>query len=372
MDLAFSPDQEALAALARDVFAGHVTPDRLKEVEAADPDRFDRTLWSELARGNLLGAGIADEHGGIGGGILEVCLLLEQAGAVVAPVPLLPTLAIGALPVQRYGSNDIKASLLPRVASGEAILTAALIEPADDPFKPKTAAAWEGDAWRLEGLKSSVPAAHIAERVLVPATTENGTGVFLLDPRAGGVVAERQRGTSGEFLTRLELDGAAVPEAEVLVEPGTDPEALPWMLNVAFTSMCAMQVGLAERALKLTAEYLSQREQFGKPLATFQAVQLRAADCYIDVESMRWTMWQAAWRMSEDLPAADEVAIAKFWAADGGHRVLAAAQHLHGGIGVDVDYPLHRYTIASKQLEMTLGGATQHLARLGDLMAEAR
>ena len=371
MHLAFSPDQEALGALARDVFAGQVTADRLKEVEAG-PERFDRGLWAELARSNLLGAGISEAHGGIGGGVLEVCLLLEQAGASIAPVPLWPTLSLGVLPVERYGSDELRAGLLPRVASGEAILTAALIEPADDPLKPATTASWEGDAWRLEGEKSSVPAAHLADRVLVPATTENGTGVFLLDPRTGGVVAEPQRATSGDVLTRLELDGAAVPEAEVLVEPGTDPSALPWILDVALTGMCAMQVGMAERALKLTAEYVSQREQFGKPLATFQAVQQRAADGYIDVEAMRWTTWQAAWRLAEDLPATDEVAIAKFWASEGGHRVLAAAQHLHGGVGVDIDYPLHRYTLASKQLEMTLGGATQHLARLGDRMAEAR
>jgi hypothetical protein len=371
MDLAFSPDQEALGALARDVFAGHVTPDRLREVEAG-PERFDRALWTELARANLLGAGIAEEHGGIGGGILEVCLLLEQAGGAVALVPLWPTLSLGVLPVERYGSAEVKAALLPRVVTGEAVLTAALIEPADDPLKPATTAAWEGDAWRLEGEKSSVPAAHIAERVLVPAKTENGTGVFLLDPRAGGVVAEQQRGTSGELLARLELDGAAVPESDALVEPGADPDALAWILDVALVGMCALQVGLAERALKLTAEYVSQREQFGKLLATFQAVQQRAADCYIDVEAMRWTLWQAAWRLSEGLDATDEVAIAKFWASEGGHRVLAAAQHLHGGIGVDVEYPLHRYTLASKQLEMTLGGATAHLGRLGDRMAAAR
>lgn len=370
MDLAFSPDQEALAALARDVFAGHVTTDRLKEVEAG-PERFDRTLWAELARANLLGAGIAEEYGGIGGDIIEVNLLLEQGGAFVAPVPLWPALSLGALPLSRFGSADLKAVFLPRVASGQAVLSAALTEPAGDPLRPAATATWEGDAWRLEGVKSSVPAAHIAERVLVPARTGEETGVFLLDARAGGVVAEQQRGTSGEILTRLELDGAAVPEAEVLVEPGSDPSALAWIVDVAMTGMCSLQVGLAERALKLTAEYVSEREQFGRPLATFQAVQQRAADCYIDVESMRWTMWQAAWRLSEGLPATEEVAIAKFWASDGGHRVLAAAQHLHGGIGVDIEYPLHRYTLTSKQLEMTLGGATQQLARLGDLMAEA-
>ena len=369
MDLSFSESQEAIRDLAADILAGHVTTDRLKEVEAS-PDRFDRALWSELARANLLGAGIPETDGGIGGGIIEACLLLEQAGAAVAPVPLWPTMILGAFPLARFGSPEQKTAWLPRVASGDAVLTAAFTEPdAIDPTTLATTATWEGDAWRLEGLKINVPAATLADRVLVPAATDTGAGVFLIDPRGPGVILKPQRGTSGDPLAQVELDGAAAPESEVLVEPGTDAAALRWMLDVALTGMCAMQVGLAERALRLTAGYLSEREQFGRPLGTFQAVQQRVADCYIDVESMRMTMWHAAWLLSEEMPATDAVAVAKFWAADGGHRVFAAAQHLHGGIGVDLDYPLHRYTVHAKQNEMTFGGATAQLARIGAEMA---
>ena len=369
MDLTLSDSQQAIRDLASDIFAGHVTIDRLKEVEAS-PDRFDRALWDELARANLLGVGIEEADGGIGGGIIEACLLLEQAGAAVAPVPLWPTLILGAFPIARYGSSELKASWLPRLMAGKAVLTAALTEPdAIDPLAPSTTATWDGDAWRLEGAKTNVPAATLAERVLVPASTENGAGVFVIDPRGAGVVLEPQRGTSGDPIARIELDGAAAPESEVLVEPGTDASALRWIVDVALTGLCAMQVGLAERALRLTAGYLSEREQFGRPLGTFQAVQQRIADCYIDVESMRMTMLQAAWMLSEDIDATEAVAVAKFWAADGGHRVFAAAQHLHGGIGVDLDYPLHRYTLHAKQIEMTLGGASAQLARIGAGMA---
>jgi len=369
VDLSFSESQRAIRDLAGEIFAGHVTADRLKEVEAS-PDRFDRALWSELARANLLGAGISEADGGIGGGIIEVCLLLEQAGASVAPVPLWPALVLGALPVARFGSMEQRGAWLPAVASGDRILTAALAEPnAVDPLTLSTTATWEGDAWRLEGVKTNVPAVAIADRVLVPAGTDNGPGVFLIDPSAGGSLVEPQRATSGDQLARVELDGAAAPESEVLVEPGTDAAALGWMVDVALTGLCAMQVGLAEAALRLTAAYLSEREQFGRPLGTFQAVQQRIADCYIDVESMRWTTWQAAWMLSEGMPATEAVAIAKFWAADGGHRVFAAAQHLHGGIGVDLDYPLHRFTLRGKQVEMALGGAGAQLARIGEVMA---
>jgi alkylation response protein AidB-like acyl-CoA dehydrogenase len=369
MDLGFTSDQDALSDLTARILAAHATTERLKQVEA-DPDRFDRALWVELARANLLGAGVAEEHGGIGGGLVEVCLLLEQAGAAVAPVPLWPTLVLGALPVARHGSGELRTSLLRGVTSGDLVLTAALAEPdADDPSRPETVATWEGDAWRLEGVKVAVPAAHLAERILVPARSNGGVGIFLLDPRSGAVGRERQISTGGEILTTLTLDGAAVPEDEVLVEPGTDADAVARLYDEALIGLCALQVGMAERALRMTAAYLSEREQFGRPLATMQAVQQRAADAYIDVEAIRWTMWQAAWRLDEGLPASDEVAIAKFWAAEGGHRVLTAAQHLHGGIGVDLEYPLHRYTLGAKHVELTLGGASRQLARLGASMA---
>ena len=369
MDLAFSPEQEALGGLAQEILTGHVTTHRLKEIEAA-PERHDRALWSELARANLLGVGIEESFGGIGGGLVELCLVLEQAGAAAAPVPLWPTLALGALPIARFGSEDQRRSLLPRVAAGEAICSGALAEPDSiDPLAPSTVAAWEGDAWRLRGAKNAVPAAHLAQRILVPARSNGGAGVFLLEPGTGGVMLHRQVATSGEATFHMDLEDAAVLEDDVLVEPGTRPEALAWIHDVALTGLCALQVGYAERALRLTAGYVSEREQFGRPLAKFQAVQQRVADCYIDVEAMRWTMWQAAWRIDEGLPASEEVAIAKFWAADGGHRVLAAAQHLHGGIGVDLDYPLHRYTLGAKQVELALGGATRQLARLGGFLA---
>lgn len=369
MDLGFSEDQEALRDLAARILAAHATTDRLKQVEA-DPDRFDRTLWAELARANLLGVGIAEEHGGIDGGLVEICLLLEQAGAAVVPVPLWPTLVLGARTIARHGSAQQRADLLPRVTSGDLVLTAALAEPDnDDPTRPSATATWEGDAWRLEGTKTAVPAAHIAERIVVPARSNGGVGLFLLDPASGGVSLERQLSTGGEILSILTLDGPAVPEDDVLIDPGGESGALALLRDEALTGLCALQVGIAERALRMTASYLSDREQFGRPLAKFQAVQQRAADAYIDVEAMRWTMWQSAWMLDEGLPAADEVAIAKFWAADGGHRVLAAAQHLHGGIGVDLEYPLHRYTLGAKHLELTLGGASPQLARLGAAMA---
>jgi hypothetical protein len=127
-----------------------------------------------------------------------------------------------------------------------------------------------------------------------------------------------------------------------------------------------VQTGVTERALRMTAEYVAGRQQFERPIGSFQAVGQRLADAYIDVEAIRLTMWQAAWRLAHGLPSDEQIAIAKFQASDAGQRVCAAAQHLHGGIGVALDYPLHRYTLWAKQVELTLGSGTPQLVKIGE------
>lgn len=370
MDFAFSPDQEALRDLARKICQDHVTHDRLKAVEQT-PDGFDRELWSALARANLLGLALPEEHGGVGLGLIELCLVLEQIGATVAPVPLWASALLGAAPIAEFGDDAQCGRWLPGVASGETILTAALTEfPAEEPAAPETRATRDGAGWRLDGVKQCVPAAHLAARVLVPARTGDGAvGVFLLDPRASGVTLERQIATNKEPLARMTLAGAAVAAGDVLGDPEDGRAIVEWLVDRAMVGLCAMELGVVERALRLTAQYTIERKQFDRPIASFQAVQQRSADAYIDVEGIRLTLWQAAWLLSEGRPAREEVLAAKFWAADAGHRIVYTAQHLHGGIGVDVDYPLHRYYLWSKAIELNLGSGARQLARLGELIA---
>jgi len=362
MDFAFTPEQEALRELARELLEDHVTHERLKAIEA--DDWFDRGTWEALARTKLLGTAIPEADGGSGLSLLEVCLLLEQVGRTVAPIPAWPTLVLGALPIAEFGSPEQRRQWLPGVTAGEVILSAALVEPAaDDPRRPTTTARRDGRTWRLDGVRTCVPAAHLAARILVPARAEGDAALFLLDPRAAGVTIERQMATNREPQGRITLRGAP---AEFLAGGAA---SLEWLVERALVGLCAMQLGVAERALRMTSEYTTHREQFGRPIASFQAVHQRAADAYVDVEAIRLTTWQAAWRLAAGRPASTEVAVAKFWASEGAHRVVYAAQHLHGGIGVDVDYPLHRYYLWSKEIELTLGSATRQLARLGAALA---
>jgi alkylation response protein AidB-like acyl-CoA dehydrogenase len=370
MDFSLSEDQQAIRDLARRIFADRVSHERLRELEGSG-EWFDDEVWQELSRANLPGLALPETHGGIGFGILEICLVLEELGRHLAPVPLLPTLVLGGLPLAEFGSPAQREAWLPALARGERIATAALHEKAGSVAAlPRVIAARDGDGWRLDGIKECVPAALRADLILVPARTgEQTCGVFLLDPRNPGVKLERQQTTNHEPHGRLEMNAARVEADAVLGDATQGAGIVEWIVQRAQLALSAVQLGIAEEALRRTAEYVSQRKQFGRPIATFQGVALRAADAFIDAEAMRATLYQAAWLVSEGRPAALEIAAARWWACRGGERIAHAAQHLHGGIGADIDYPIHRYFLWAKQVEMTLGGASEQLEALGRMLA---
>jgi alkylation response protein AidB-like acyl-CoA dehydrogenase len=368
MDFAYGDEEQAALDLARQILAEHCTPQALRALEQAGGPRFDRALWSKLAEAGLLAAGLPEAQGGAGLGFLVVAGIVEQAGRTAAPVPLLEATVLGALPLAEFGSEAQKEAWLPHAARGEAILTAALVEPHREPAEPATRARRDGARFRLTGTKLCVPAGEIADAILVPAALEGGgVGVFLVETKAAGVAQQPLVTTSRQPESRLELRDAP---AERLGSPEQGAASVAWIELRATAALCALATGVCSEALRLTAEYTKTRKQFDQPIATFQAVGQRAADAFIDSEAVRLSALQAAWRIDAGLPAEAAVAAAKYWAAQGGSRVVRAAQHLHGGVGVDREYPLHRYYLYARQLELTLGGATQQLRRLGRLIAD--
>jgi len=370
VDFSLSESQQDVQNLSRKILEDLSVHQRLVEIEAS-ADGIDRRVWEELAKAQLLGVALPEAYGGSDMGFFTLCVLIEEIGRAVAPVPALPSLVMGALPIAAFGSDEQKQRWLPGVATGSLILTAALQEPGNDErSQPLTAARRDGDSWRLSGTLICVPAAHVAERILVPArVADGGVGVFLVDPGAPGVELTPQQVTNRERQFQLTLSDAAVGSEDMLGTPERGAEIARWLTDRATAAYCALQLGVADKALRMTAEYTTERRQFDRPIGSFQAVHQRAADAFIDVEAMRLTTWQAVWRLAEGLPADDAIAVAKFWAADGGQRAGYAAQHLHGGIGIDLDYPLHRYYLWAKQIELTLGSAPVHLARIGERLA---
>ncbi len=371
MDFSFSEEQEAVRELAGRIFTDLSTHERLREIESEpDGDRFDGKIWAELAAAGLLGIALPEEVGGAGLGFVETCLVVEAAGHSAAYVPVIETLAAAAPAIARFGTEAQRRKWLPGVVSGETVLTTALVELGGSPGSPSVVAERVGEGWTLSGSKSCVPSGTVAHAVLVTARVDPGSvAVFIVDPSAAGVTRERQDANTGQPEAVLTLTGTQVGPDALLGSVEEGSSIIEWLVQRTTAAVAVAQAGAASAALALVAEYTKSREQFGKPIATFQAVGQRAADAYVDTEAIRLTAWQAAWRIAEGLPADKEVAIAKFWAADGGQRVMHAAVHLHGGVGVDRDYPLHRYFLMTKHLELTLGGATEQLLQLGAILA---
>ncbi|MFI2431501.1 acyl-CoA dehydrogenase family protein [Streptomyces sp. NPDC018693] len=382
MDFTFSEEQLAAAEAAEGVFAG-VAPDAVPSPAltrgAPVAEGFDRALWEKLAGADLLSLLLDEEYGGAGLDAVALCLVLRESAKVLARVPLLESSAAMAA-VQRYGGGELARELLPRAGHGELVLTvAAHGRTGHDPAERAVTARRDGDGdgdgdgdegWVLDGVQTAVPWAYDADLVVVPAHTDADRTVLALVPRdQEGVVLAEQVSTNGERLGELRLESARIAGRYVVETEG----AWEWLRELLATGTCALALGLGERVLRMTSEYAGKREQFGHPIATFQAVAVQAADRYIDLRAMEATLWQAAWRIASGapgaLPARGDVAVAKIWAAEGVRRVVQTAQHLHGGFGADVDYPLHRYHAWAKHLELALGPAAAHEEALGDLLA---
>ncbi len=366
MDFTFSEDQLAVGQMARELFARRATTDRLTELEA-DGTRHDPALWRDLADADLLGLALPESVGGSGRGFLELGLLLAEVGWSVAPVPAYATLALGADAIARYGTPEQHQRHLRDVVQGNRILTAGLTEPGrSDVTAPVTTARRDGAGWRLDGSKDMVAAGQIADAIVVSATFEDGeVGLFVVDPRGAGVDMSPIETTGGQPYADVTIDGAVVPDEDRLGAEGDGASMLREIGDRALVALCAVQLGVTERALRMAAAYTCEREQFSRPIGSFQAVQQRMADAFIDVEAIRWTTWHAAWLLSEGRPATREALIAKFWAAEAGMRVVATAQQVHGGIGIDISYPLFRYFLWAKHNELAMGSASAQLARLG-------
>lgn len=370
MDFNFTEEQEMLRDLAREILEQELTQEALRTIEK-DPDWIARDVWQKLAESNLLGLAVPEDLGGMGFGIVELCLLLQEIGRTVAPVPAYATLVLAGLPIAEYGTPEQRERWLVPMAAGKTFLSGAFVDAGSrDPAEPATTATPDGAGWRLNGVKHLVPAAHVAERILVPAATPEGPGLFIVDPNAEGVVLTRQELTNCEPAFRLELANVSVSADDLLgSEVKSGATRIERAFDCALTALAAMQLGVSEKAIDITVGYVSQREQFGAPTGSFPPVQHRCADMYIDLDALRWTTWRSAWKIADHQDASREAMVAKYWAAEAGSRIAIGSQHLHGGAGVDRDYALHRYFLWSKNLELNLGAAMPQLARLGRDMA---
>ena len=348
MNFDLDDTQREIRSLAEDVFGRLASTTRVETAETT-PDRFDRELWTELARTGLLGVCVAEEYDGLGLGIVELGLVCEQLGRAVAPVPYVATTCAG-LAIAAHGDDGQRQAWLPRIAAGEAVLAIA---------PPASTVGVRVDGTTLSGAAVGVPWAHVADRVLLPVAGR----LWLVDPAADGVTTARGETTARQVALDLHLD-------RVATEPLGVEGAAAWLDARALTAWAAVQAGVTDAALRLTADYTSGREQFGKPLSSFQGVALKAADAYVDARVIAAAALQAAWALDSGMDATLAVQTAAWWAAEGGQHCVHVTQHLHGGMGADVTYPVHRYFLWGTQIELLVGGGSSLLAELGDALAD--
>ncbi len=353
MDFTLGETQQAVAQAA-----AHVLD---QSDPAQDPD--GRALWKELGQAGLLGLLLPDWLGGDGLGVMDAAVLLTEVGRRAAPVPALATLATGVLPVVRWGEPSLQQALLGGIASGDTILTAAVREPSEPmPQAPATTVSMRDGLGTVSGVKLGVPYCGAADWILVPASfSSGGTGVAVVAAAADGVTAQRTPSSAGGPEYTLRLRDA--PVTGVLGE--ADGRAVADLYRLTLAGACCLADGAVAGALALTTAHVAAREQFGRPLAAFQAVAQQIADVYIVSRTLHLATLSACWRLETGRDAGRDLDVAAYWLARQGPGALRTCHHLHGGTGMDVRYPLHRYSALVKDLVRLVGGTDYRLGRLG-------
>ncbi|MFB4319591.1 acyl-CoA dehydrogenase family protein [Actinomadura sp. 21ATH] len=359
MDLTPTEDQRLVTETARELLASRAATAGARAM-ADDPAGHSAALWKEMVELGWTGLALPEEHGGVGGDFVDVCLLFEQLGYALVPSPLLATVACCALPIARYGTPEQRSRWLGAVARGQIMSYTPV--PWDRPGEGPVAAS-TADGFVIDGTAGFVPYAGSAEALLVVAELDGEPRAFLVDARAPGITL-RAAGTVGlDRPFTVAFDSVAVPPDRAL---GTDRAPVDAMSAYGAAATCAEMVGGAQRVLDLTVEYATGREQFGRPIGAFQAVQHHCADMAIGVLGSRFAAYEAVWRLAAGRDAAAEVAAAKAWVSEAYERVCALGHQVHGAIGFTWEHDLHLFSRHAMAAAASFGDDDLHLDRLAD------
>jgi 3-oxo-4-pregnene-20-carboxyl-CoA dehydrogenase alpha subunit len=342
VDFELSESQREVARLAAEVLGGVEVLGGPDGVGTADP-------WKALAQSGLLALSVPERLGGDGLGVGDTAQLVTEIGRRAAYVPALATLMTGIAPIAAWGDDDLQRSLLPAAAAGELLLTAAFRE-AGDPQQPATMVSDGAVSGRKVGVLYGAEAARILASV---SFASGSTGVVVVDPAADGVTLTRTPTSTGEPEYTLHLESA--PVAATL--GGATARDLH---RLAIAGACCLADGALAGALALTTDYIANRKQFGRPLAQFQAVSQQIADVYIASRTLHLITLSALWRLDSGRDPDNDLDVAAWWTVEEAVPAVLICHHLHGGIGVDMTYPLHRFSSLIRDVARYLGGASAH------------
>jgi len=374
VDFTLDEDQKMLRNSAREFLKAEYPKELVEELEQSDQG-YSPKLWKKMARLDWMGLIIPERYGGVEWNLVELGVLFEEFGRAAMPGPMLATV-MGTLAILEGGTEEQKKEILPKVAAGKRILTLAVDELSAvyDPKFIGVQAERRDEGFVINGTKLFVPYVHVADTILAVARTggepgsEDGLSLFMVDGKAAGIGLTPIKTIASDKQFQVDFEDVVISSDCVIGELDHGFALIKGVLEKAAVVQCAEAVGGAQHELEMTAEYTKKRKQFDRPIGTFQAVQHRLADMYIDTEGARWTTYQALWRLSKGLPASREVSIAKAISGRACQRVAFSAQQLHGGIGVDLDYDLHFYYKRAKAFELKLGSPEFHFQALGNVL----
>lgn len=360
MDFSLSEDQRAIAEMADGLFRDNCSDEQMRDYDLAAKPFMD-DVWQTCIDTGLHALAIPEQFGGSGLGMTELFCVLQAQGASLAQVPVWEH-QLAACCLAEFAAEQHTA-LIEQAASAESLLAVAvtgLNSSQGIDLHLKAA----GADFTVHGQVGAVAYAASADRLLVLAQTEEGVRLVLLDPKASGVSLVEGVANNGVAVADVQCDAVSVSSADVLPLAATE-----WLEQRVIAALASLQLGVSAEQIVRTAEYLKEREQFGRAIATFQAVQMTMADCHIAVEALRSTLYQLLYRLDAGLPSPSEALATQYLSCEAAHLVGHKTQHVHGGVGVDLTYPIHRFLYWSRHLSMVLGSASGSLERLGNWLA---
>jgi len=366
MDFSIPEMHNDIKTLATTLLADYSAADRLKKLEKQGP-YFDKEVWQKMVETGIHAASLPESLGGMGMDYMAASIVCEALGKTLVSIPYIPCIISTALPLLAFQANAAVAESLQAVVNGETIITTAMIEPGNEnPLNPKTIVNKVGDTFQLNGQKHCVPYAADSSKVMVSALNNNTLWVGLVSLNAKGLSMTTQYCTSNEPQYLLQFNDV---EAIEVAQGDAAIQLMHTSMAMTLTAYCSMASGVADKMTRIAAEYTSQRQQFGVPIATFQSVAHRLSNAYIDTECLKIITLKAASDINQGDINSEAVSMAKVWCGDVLHRVSQSSQHVHGGTGIDRDYHLFRYCLWAKQLELSLGNSRTHLVQIADRLA---
>jgi alkylation response protein AidB-like acyl-CoA dehydrogenase len=363
MNLALSEEQEMLKKMARDFLSDKLPKTVVKEIEQSEAG-YSPELWQEMAGLGWMGLALPEKYSGSGMSFLDLAILLEEMGRACLPGPYFSSVILGGLAIADIGNDEQKQQYLPKIASGEIIFTLALTEAsAQYDADIETKATTDKDGYVINGTKLFVPDAHIANYMLAVARTdekakgEEGLTIFIVDGKSPGISSTVLNTIANDKLCQVLFKDVKVPKENILGELNQGWKEVQKIIQRAAVAKCCEMVGCIQQALDMTVSYAKERKQYDRPIGSFQVIQHYCADMATDVDGTRLSAYQAASMLSEGLPCAKEIAIAKAWAGEACQRVMALAHQIHGAIGVTIDHDLQYYTRRAKAAEVSFGDA---------------